>query len=218
MKGSTAFLQNKFRCPPMLELKEPKGPKGHPTVSTTNHFPSPKNQTKPASVSKGWPAPYRRFIGPWGQGSAKASLRESLVPGVTARPQASLWDHQPSEADQIEAGACANSSGGTFENECTARGNGSKQSSIWSASQGWWESLVPGVKTRPQASSRLIGGLVLEVAACGPGCDAGGEDHDEERDDRGDGDVEGRLAVVADHHACRSAARVKVVIAARVPP
>ena len=43
--------------------------------------------------------------------------------------------HQPSEADQIQAGACANSSGDTFENECATRGNGSKQSSIWSAKQ-----------------------------------------------------------------------------------
>jgi len=38
--------------------------------------------------------------------------------------------HQPSEADQIEPGACANPSSGTFENECATRGNGSKQSSI----------------------------------------------------------------------------------------
>ena len=27
-KGSMAFLQNQFRCPPMLGLEEPKGPKG----------------------------------------------------------------------------------------------------------------------------------------------------------------------------------------------
>jgi len=51
--------------------------------------------------------------------------------------------HPPSEANQIEAGACAHSSSGTFENECAARGNGSKLSSGWSASQGWWGAVVP---------------------------------------------------------------------------
>ncbi|KAJ1473459.1 hypothetical protein T484DRAFT_1972919, partial [Baffinella frigidus] len=44
-------------------------------------------------------------------------------------------------ADQIEAGACANSSRGTFEPECATRGNGSRQSSIRSASGGWWPSV-----------------------------------------------------------------------------
>eukprot|EP00290_Baffinella_frigidus_P019474 CAMPEP_0180203086 /NCGR_PEP_ID=MMETSP0987-20121128/7659_1 /TAXON_ID=697907 /ORGANISM="non described non described, Strain CCMP2293" /LENGTH=331 /DNA_ID=CAMNT_0022158423 /DNA_START=218 /DNA_END=1213 /DNA_ORIENTATION=+ len=46
--------------------------------------------------------------------------------------------HQPSEVDQLEAGACSSSWGGAFENECAARGNGSTQSSMWTASQGWW--------------------------------------------------------------------------------
>jgi len=42
----------------------------------------------------------------------------------------------PPEANR--GSACANSSGGTFENACPTRGNGSTKSSTWSASQGWW--------------------------------------------------------------------------------
>ena len=38
--------------------------------------------------------------------------------------------HQHSAADQVEAGACAISSGGTSEFECATRGNRSKQSGV----------------------------------------------------------------------------------------
>ncbi|KAJ1484215.1 hypothetical protein T484DRAFT_2524119 [Baffinella frigidus] len=58
-----------------------------------------------------------------------------------------------SEADQIEAGACADSSGGTFEFSCATRGNGSKQSAGWSASQGTSSSS----STRSSSSSSSYG-------------------------------------------------------------
>ena len=57
---------------------------------------------------------------------------------------------QPCEADQIEAGACANSSDGTFEIECATRGIGSRRSLVWSASQGWWWQLHSACR-HPQA-------------------------------------------------------------------
>ncbi|KAJ1492920.1 hypothetical protein T484DRAFT_1880079 [Baffinella frigidus] len=62
-----------------------------------------------------------------------------LVDSPASPARSEVATHQPfeaSEADQIEAGACAHSSGGTFENECATRGIGSKQSSSWSASEG----------------------------------------------------------------------------------
>ncbi|KAJ1495095.1 hypothetical protein T484DRAFT_1763411 [Baffinella frigidus] len=61
-----------------------------------------------------------------GNGLSVTPTERPTVPTFAARSR----DHQPSEVDQIEAGACSNSSGGTSENECATRGNGSKQSSI----------------------------------------------------------------------------------------
>lgn len=56
-------------------------------------------------------------------------------PSLARRPRPR--PRQLSEADQIEARAYDNFQGGTFETECVVLENGSKQSSDWSASQGW---------------------------------------------------------------------------------
>jgi len=43
--GSMAFLQNQFRCPPILELEKPKGPRGNQRNQRKGLYQAPTQQS-----------------------------------------------------------------------------------------------------------------------------------------------------------------------------